>query len=152
MSPARYAEGTSVPAQKTRLEIEMLVAKHGAKRFASGFDDTKAVISFSLANRMVRFTVPLPTEAEVKKGRTARSKADLRDQLARERWRALLLAIKSKLVAVETGVESFEQAFLAHVVMPNGRTVGEEMAPIVAQAYLSGGMPALPSGLPEGRS
>ena len=43
----------------------------------------------------------------------------------RQRWRALALCIKAKLEAVECGITSFEEEFLAHVVMPNGQTFGK---------------------------
>jgi len=33
-----YAENTKVPVEKTRAEIERLVGKYGATRFASGWD------------------------------------------------------------------------------------------------------------------
>jgi hypothetical protein len=48
---------------------------------------------------------------------------------------ALLLAVKAKLVAVDDGIETFEEAFMAHVVMPDGRSVGDHIKPRIASAY-----------------
>ena len=58
-------------------------------------------------------------------------------------WRALALSIKAKLVGVDDGIETFEQAFMAHVVMPDGLTLGDHVTPKIAAAYESGKMPAL---------
>lgn len=61
----------------------------------------------------------------------------------RQRWRALALVIKAKLEAVEAGITEFEEEFLAHIVLPNGGTVGQFMLPQVATAYETGQMPPL---------
>ena len=51
----------------------------------------------------------------------------------RQRWRALNLAIKAKLEAVESGIVTFDQEFLAHIVGPSGQTV----KPLIALQYLA---------------
>ncbi len=53
------------------------------------------------------------------------------EQGCRQRWRALALAIKAKLEAVECGIVTFDQEFLAHIVGPDGRTVGETIIPMI---------------------
>ncbi|WP_162792343.1 hypothetical protein [Novosphingobium sp. P6W] len=42
--------------------------------------------------------------------------------------------------AVESGIAVFEEEFLADIVVPNGRTIGEETRPLIAQAYSDGAM------------
>lgn len=59
----------------------------------------------------------------------------------RTRWRALLLVIKAKLEAVESNIATFEDEFLAHVLLPNQQTVAEYIGPTVAQIYETGRMP-----------
>jgi hypothetical protein len=61
----------------------------------------------------------------------------------REAWRALLLCIKAKLVSVESKIETFEEAFLAHVVMPDGKTAYEHTRPRIAAMYKGGEIQAL---------
>jgi hypothetical protein len=57
----------------------------------------------------------------------------------------LLLAVKAKLVSVDEGIETMEQAFLAHIIMPDGRTVGDHIKPRIATAYRDNKMvPLLP--------
>ncbi len=64
------------------------------------------------------------------------------------RWIILLaLVIKAKLEAVETGITMFDEEFLAHIVLPNGNTVGQFMLPQVESTYNSGAMPPLLPGI-----
>jgi hypothetical protein len=65
------------------------------------------------------------------------------DQECRQRWRALLLVIKAKLEAVESGIACFEEEFLAHIVLPNGQQVGQWLRPQLAFAYERGNMPPM---------
>jgi hypothetical protein len=55
------------------------------------------------------------------------------------RWRALVLAIKAKLESVQSKIETFEQAFYAHVVLPNGATIYEQTHEQVARQIADGG-------------
>jgi hypothetical protein len=43
--------------------------------------------------------------------------------------------VKAKLEAVESGITSFEDEFLAHVMLPNGGTVSDLLRPQLAAAY-----------------
>jgi hypothetical protein len=105
-----YAVDTKVPVERTKAEIEKLVKKYGAKGFAVGWHDERAQISFVAHERHIRFTIVVPQGA----------------QLARSRWRTLLLLVKAKLEAVEAKVVTFEEAFVGDIVMPDtGRTVWE---------------------------
>jgi hypothetical protein len=67
----------------------------------------------------------------------------------RQRWRALALAIKAKLEAVESGIATFEEEFMAYIVLPDGQTVGEFLSPQIEAAYSSGRMPPLLPGIGE---
>jgi len=55
----------------------------------------------------------------------------------------MLLIIKAKLEAVEAGVSTFEEEFMAFIALPDGRTVGDFMAPQIDAAYKTGRMPPL---------
>lgn len=124
-----YAEGTTVAASKTRAEIEDYVQKRGATRFAFGYMEDRAGISFVANGIMVRFTVPVPTiddrRVRDRSRRIGREKAV--DEETRRRWRCLLLAIKSKFTTVESGIETFEEAFLANIVTTENMTVYERI-------------------------
>jgi hypothetical protein len=124
----RYAERTHVPVFKTQTEIEILARKHGAQSFTSGWERGAAMVSFTMRGRMVRFRLELPEQ----RSQTSKLQED------RRRWRALLLAIKAKLEVVETGIASFDEEFLAHVVVDD-LTIWERMKLFEAE-----GRPLLP--------
>lgn len=143
----RYAEGTTVPEETSRADIERTLRQYGAARFGYQYDDDRAAIAFELCGRRIVFYMPLPTEADVDetesgKKRLAQHIAKALEQERRRRWRALFIMIKAKLEAVETGIVTFEEEFLPHTIMPDGRTVAEHVNPAVALAYQSGKMPA----------
>lgn len=77
------------------------------------------------------------------------------EQACRQSWRALALVIKAKLEAVEAGISTVDDEFLAHVLLPNGATVGETLGPELDAAAVEGRMPSLIPGLrslEQGRS
>ena len=124
MNNSAFAAKTKVPVDQTRSEIERTLARYGAKRFAYFTEQGRAIVIFEANDRRLRFDLPVPA------GDTEREQ-----QTRRQKWRALLLAIKSKLESVQSGIETFEEAFLAHVVMPDGITVGQHARPRIASAY-----------------
>lgn len=142
-----YAAETVVPVERTQQEIKKCLAKYGAAGFVFGEKPDAAMIMFEMKNRKVKFLLPLPAlqkpcrSWEEKKG--LYYKQEKVDQELRRRWRCLLLSIKSKLECVETGITTFEQEFMAHVVLPSGVTVGDAMTPQIANAYSTGKMPPL---------
>jgi hypothetical protein len=71
------------------------------------------------------------------------------EQAVRQRWRALALVIKAKLEAVESGISEFESEFMANIVLPDGKSVGEWMRPQIAEAYRIGEMPSMLPMLPD---
>lgn len=145
----QYAKETTVPVEKSRAEIEGLLTRYGAKEFMSGWMADKALIGFKMRDKMIKFILPLPDQtARVfthtahaqqyqQQRRTAEGARKAWEQACRQRWRALLLAIKAKLEAVECGIATFEEEFMAHIVMPDGLTLGERILPQLPD-YLSG--------------
>jgi hypothetical protein len=59
----RYASQTEVSTEKSRAEIERILSKYGANRFAYMQDETQAAIVFEANNRRIRFILPLPDRA-----------------------------------------------------------------------------------------
>ncbi len=149
--PRRFAQDTSVSVEKSRAEIEKLLRQHGATGFMSGWTDDIAHTAFEMKGRRIRFVLRLPRPSDkqftqTKRGIRARDISNrLWEQACRSSWRALLLVIKAKLEAVQAGISVFDDEFLAHIVMPDGRTVGEQIKPNIELAYKGGKMvPLLP--------
>ena len=143
-----YAAGTSVSEDRSRHEIERTLTKYGAQQFVYGWTDKPpgAVIGFRMMDRMVRFKLTLPTPDEVDRTPTGRRRRGVAAQKAvgderRRRWRALLLVIKAKLEAVQSGISTFDEEFLAFIVLPNNQTTAEFLVPQIEAAYKQGKMP-----------
>ena len=102
-----------------------------------------------MRDRRIRFELPIPQRDEPRfthaGGRElpAVQAQEAYDHAVRQRWRGLALAIKAKLESVELGITEFESEFLANIVLPDQRTVGQFMLPQVAHAYETGQMPPL---------
>lgn len=143
---ANYASSTSVSVAASKAEIERIVERYGAGQFMSAWSADEAIIAFVMEGRQVRFKLTMPSKTEERfthhsRGwRTPEAAIKEWEQACRQRWRALALVIKAKLEAVESGIAVFEDEFLANIVMPNGRTVGDETRPMIAQAYATGSM------------
>ena len=123
-----YAEKTKVSISQSKGDIDKLVKKYGADAFGIMEMSNQVQIVFRMVGRNLLFRLSLPES----------------DQEQRSIWRALLLTIKGKLESAERGIESFEDAFLANIVMPDGRTIGETTAPQIEQAYGGHDVPLLP--------
>jgi hypothetical protein len=125
---SRYAQYTKVPVAQSIGHIEKELNRYGADGFTYGWDEGRAMIGFRFQGRMVKFLIDLP---ETEQGQ-------------RQIWRAMLLMVKSKLECIETGIETFEEAFLAHIVVPGrGATFGQLMIPELTRAIETGDLPKL---------
>lgn len=152
-----YARETSVPVRKSRMEIEDMLTKFNASRTFTAQEEGRAVVGFVIGNRAIQFELEVPrredfTETRVRGRKVRRSQPQIEaawEQACRVKWRALVLALKSKFVSIETGIETTEQAFLAHIVIPgpDGRrsTVHRWMSAQLSKAY-EGGLPLLGTG------
>lgn len=150
---AKYAANTDVSSDRSRAEIERTLERYGARQFMYGWDQDRAVVGFVLNDREIRFVLPLPdrdstdfTRTPTGRPRAATQARAEYEQAVRQRWRSLALVIKAKLEAVESGIVTFDAEFLAHIVLPDGRTVADTVVPRVEQAYRDHEMPSL---LPE---
>lgn len=134
---SRFAEKTSVTSDKSRAEIERTLSRYGATGFMYGWGAEHALVAFEMGDRRVKFELPMPDRAD-RKFRYTPAQGRLRsdsqieaayEQAVKQRWRALALVIKAKLEAVESGITIFDEEFLAHIVMPNGLTIGKQLVP-----------------------
>ncbi len=163
----RYAANTTVPVERTQAEINRLLGGHGANTRAVGADDTssRGVIMFELGGRRIRHEVPLPNLTSItsrppprgwSRWQDARRRKWVADELAQElrsSWRGLLLLLRAKLEAVESGATTIEREFLADIMLPSGHTVGSTIKAGIETAYLTGTVPPLlPSASPSNGS
>src|SRR5215831_6482633 len=98
----QYAKNTKVGVMQTRGEIQAVIARFGGQ--FDGFVDEsfRSIVCFRSHGRWVRFVVPVQSR--------------INPQRERELWRGVLVGIKGRLINVQDGVETFEEAFFAHIV------------------------------------
>jgi len=148
----RFAQHISVSPQRTQEEIERLLARYGADAFGVLKQTAAAAIMFEVRRLHVRIDVPLPaaTEKRFTHGKNGRRRwgdpQQHREAEVRQRWRALLLVVKAKLEAVESGISTLETEFMPFIVLPDGRTLKDHLLPKLAEVAATGKMPRL--GLP----
>lgn len=148
---SRYAANTDVSSERSRNEIEKTLSRYGASGFMYGWHMHNYIVAFEMHGRRIKFVLPLPDKkskefTHTPNRGTARSVDEIEkvwEQACRQRWRALALAIKAKLEAVESGITTFEEEFMAHIVLPNGSTIGSWMVPQIETAYKNHRMPPL---------
>ena len=132
---AAFAETTTVPAERSQTEIGRIIARYGASGYMSGWRGRHAFVGFELNNRTIKFVLSMPDRNNRAfthtpgRGhvRTTEAREKAYDQAIRQKWRALALVIKAKLEAVQSGIVEFDQEFMAHIVLPDGRTVSETL-------------------------
>lgn len=134
-----YAANTEIPFERSISEIIGLLRKTGADQIGQMESRDTFTLQFTMSDRMIRFRVHFPTPEQIAK--TLGPRQDVHratEQWRRQRGRALLLVIKAKLESVESDVESFEQAFLANVVLADGSTLYERVQEPIALEYQTG--------------
>lgn len=152
-----YAAQTSVSVEKSKAEIERLLLRNGADQTLFHQDRQGSMIQFEIGNRILRFTLPLPSRdgkefrytPSKKRRRTDAQTFDAWEQACRQRWRALLLIIKAKFEAISAGILTFDEVFLAHILLPTKQTVGEFFVPQIEAVYTDGAQPLMLPGLPQ---
>lgn len=145
-----YARQTKVPVQQSRREIEDLLDAYGAQAFAFMKEADSAAIAFRMNDRnyVVKLTLPDLREFETTpsgRHRYSWNAKTAHEQAVRARWRALLLLLKAKLIAVADGVTTVEDEFLSSAMLNDGRTVGD-WARDTPDALVGSGPLLLPGG------
>jgi len=151
----QYAKATNVSVAKSRSELERTIERYGATKLISGFDSEEGTsfVAFQLGDVQIRMILRLPRLEEFAKTDSGRrrnkdSVAKAHEQACRSAWRSFVLVVKAKFEAVETGITTLQEEFLAHVVVPGGKTIGQTVIPVLG-TYDGRNLPAL---LPPGNS
>jgi hypothetical protein len=139
-----YATGTTVTADRSRVELEKLLRRFGATGFGYAWQEKPAreSVGFDLHGRQVRIDLPIPDPGSVEFTVTAagRRRTDTAAEEAyqaeiRRRWRSLVLVVKAKLAAVADGISTVEREFLADIVLANGQTFADWAGPQFAALH-----------------
>lgn len=153
-----YAKGTSVSVERSMNELRRMLRRYGADAFGhteQAMPDGREVIqiAFRYSGWNVRFRLPMPSREPYRYTATGRERDNSAiekdwERECRRMWRAMVLVVKAKLEGVESGILTFQEAFLGDFVTPGGVTVSEWLIPQIENARNIGVMPAFP-GLPD---
>ena len=146
-----FARNTEVSSERSQEQIKWTLRRYGCDGFGVMENANAATVMFSISAMTIRIDVPLPDRNDesfvaTPTGRRRRNPdmvAAAWEQAVKQRWRALLLAIKAKLEAVETGISTLETEFMPFVVCPDGQTIGQHLLPKLREVAASGRMPKL---------
>jgi len=133
-----YAENTKVTVERSKAAIEKLLFKYGATNYLYGMESGKALIMFIMDGRHIKMVLDLPVREDDNV-----SGVKAYNQMHKQKWRALYIVLKAKLIAIEEKIATLEDEFLPYTVLPDGRTVSEFINPQIDQAYLDGKMPKM---------
>lgn len=123
-----YAQDTTVPTYKSQNEVRTMLSAMGADRFALAEYDGQVVMRFRVGS--VMYQIERPDLPEI------RGKSD--EQRERAAWRALVLLVKAKRVAIEQGITTVEREFMADTVLPNGARLIDYHQELVSNSYADG--------------
>ncbi len=154
-SKRRPYEDTTVSADRSKAEVREILLRYGATQFGIMEENGRAIVMFQVQGRLVRLEVPLPDRTDsamTKAGKYLRAGTaaalSFHDQEERRLWRATRAWIFGQVEAIESGIRTLEEVFLADILLPSGERFADWAAPQLERTVQAGEMPAL---LPEGR-
>lgn len=138
-----YAKGTTVTVDRSQQEITQVLNRYGVETYAFGAEPGRASVAFTVNEVPIRIGIPLPPRPTTDKVRNAETGRMVQtmpkwEQDVRESWRALVLLLKAGLESVEREIATIDQVFMAFLVAPDGRTMGEIVLPAYHKALHSG--------------
>lgn len=132
MAQGRYAARTEVPVSRSEEEIESTLVRYGARAFfkSTGWDASTGqevvTVRFELHRMPIQLRVSYPAR------KAPRGRDEEFEQTRRQRWRAMNLYVKAACEAVDARILTLEEAFLGHILLPDGDTFGDLARPQIA--------------------
>lgn len=135
-------DSTSTPVASSQEAIRRILSKYGADgvQFSEEWKEKRIMVRFLYSVVSVQysviFKVPIPDisrKSVVGRERKQSVIDDLQAKAHRGIWRAVFWAIKSRMEAVEFGIETFQEAFMSHFELPGtDKTIGDAILPMIA--------------------
>lgn len=143
---ARKFASTKVPVTKSRGDIEALIKKHKGRRvsFLDEADGLEHCIFFCYG-RWLKFTIRYQQPEDAPNGSYDREGWSERDRM--RAYRLCLSRISDRFEEYLEGEMTFEEAFVAHVMLEDGRTGGEWISARFGERALTDSDPPLPAAL-----
>jgi hypothetical protein len=128
----KYAKNTTVTIESSQNEIQNLIKKYGATKFAIDWDSNAIIFEFH--NRTIKLQIKYPNREEFEyasnKKKRSESVIENKYQMAkRQAWRILVLYLKANLEAIDSGILTMDQVFMPYFLMKTGQTLSEYVLP-----------------------
>jgi hypothetical protein len=123
-----YAQDTTVPAYRSENEVRTMLKSIGASTF--GIVESNNQVSLRFMVGSVVYQIERPGLPEIK------GKSD--EQRERAAWRALVLLVKAKKVAIDQGITTVEREFMADTLLYDGSRLIEHHQQLIESNYDSG--------------
>jgi hypothetical protein len=124
---------TSIKAEKTIMEIQQCLVKHGASKIVTDYTDqipTAVTFCLVLNDNMVAFALPANYSGVLKSMRNDKKvpKRLLTDEQAlRVSWRIIKDWVEAQMALVEAQLADVAEVFLPYAITKNGNTLYEEI-------------------------
>jgi len=100
--------------------VQELLVNYGIDEFFFGTSPRGDGIGFKYEGRVYKHNVPMPDHDDYATDKQY-------EQAVRQRWRIFYMSLKMKLEEIQSGGTTFEDQFLAIMVLPDGTTVSDFM-------------------------
>jgi hypothetical protein len=121
---SRYAEGTTVPVEKSRAEMVGTLGRFGVKKFGWDMQDDADLLFFEITGKSYRMEIVRPTSEDVSYNPRIDQKT-LLDREWQRRWRANAMMLKMRLEFAESGDSTAEVELLPYLLLRDGTTLGQ---------------------------
>lgn len=138
---SNYIRGASMSCAATQTEIRDLLLGAGAYAFQCSSDDGQARVAFRSGGHQFQMAVTVSTgrAAATRRAQETETAHVASQNALRQGWRQLSALIRAKVEAVASGIVSFDEEFLAYMLLPGRGSVFRATAPAIAAAYAVGG-------------
>jgi|SRR6056297_675530 len=130
---------TSISVEKTMMEIEKILASHGASHIFKMYNDDHQPMALafkaSINGQLISFKLPMEEDKilrvfqiEVNKGKLPKKYYSDKDQARRTGWRIIKDWVVAQMALIEIHVVKFEEIFLPYIYDEvNNKTLFEKL-------------------------
>ena len=130
---------TTVRVENSQAELTRELAKYGIYMVQHTQTDNVFSLAFQVEIEEVDRPITVRVDVPYQRKNDEEDKFGFREQ--RRKYRVLFFYVKGLLVAWDGGLKAFMDIFMAHMVLPGGRTISQDLLPKYQMAIESGELP-----------
>ena len=129
-----YANKTSVPVERSMIQVRQILQKHKVQAVAIAETDEGAATKFVFEGKPYQFVIKYPMISQESvmftpsgKQRTGAQKLAEIESEKRRLWRCMVLYIKAAIEAHVNGLVDLKRSMIGHMLLPSGKTFYNEI-------------------------